>query len=590
MNVVSSLALLQTLLLAAVAAPATSSEPQGAFELLERVRTTYRTIGSYRDRGEIVRVRQTGSRQLTDRLRFETASAPNGAFRFLLEIVSPGGSATSATPAALQKVIWSDGHEAWHYDSGLAQFKPVNSVAAELAQSIGLGAMDALLVPMMLTGPATPTWHPEAASLEGDEACGTELCTILLLTHMAGTLETRLWVERENFLIHRVDSRYTPPSPHKLGRPVFSQATTELRTNLEILSAELPLSAGDVTFEPPSEARLVDDWSAIGENASQASLNDLIVRDTITVDLLSIVLRVVDHQGHPVLGLTPEDFVVRHKRQEIPIVAVDWVASQEELKLESGPGGLPPAPDRPPSSGNLVVLFIQADFNPARMTGQMRLQPSIRELVRALHPDDWVAVVSFDSHLKLWHDFTRDREALDDALAKAIRFGGAPVLRTSRSRSLGQSFPFEAAREAATPEKALRLTAEALKEIPGEKIMIYLGWGLGEFGGGNFHMTGEYEEARAALNAARTSVFVLDVTDADYHTLELGIRQVAEDTGGTYAKTNVFPEREAKRLGSMFTGYYLLTLDRKSIPTDAGKLGIKLRGRKGTILSRARKL
>jgi hypothetical protein len=55
-------------------------------------------------------------------------------------------------------------------------------------------------------------------------------------------------------------------------------------------------------------------------------------------------------------------------------------------------------------------------------------------------------------------------------------------------------------------------------------------------------------------------VFSLDVTDADYHTLEVGLQAVAADTGGFYAKTHLFPELAVQRLARVISGYYELSL------------------------------
>ncbi|HYL05154.1 MAG TPA: hypothetical protein VE075_03890, partial [Thermoanaerobaculia bacterium] len=49
--------------------------------------------------------------------------------------------------------------------------------------------------------------------------------------------------------------------------------------------------------------------------------------DEIAVRLVTVVARVVDGEGNPVLGLTPADFRVRVGRLEVPVAAVDWVGS-----------------------------------------------------------------------------------------------------------------------------------------------------------------------------------------------------------------------------------------------------------------------
>ena len=353
--------------------------------------------------------------------------------------------------------------------------------------------------------------------------------------------------------------------------------------------------------------------------------------DEIAVRLVTVVARVVDGAGNPVLGLAPVDFRVRVGRQEVPVAAVDWVSSGEAV-----PGNLPESPSASPSSspgsersvqqpagapaaapGKLVVIFVQADANaPSRTRGHLHTLPFTRELLAALQPEDRVAVVSFDSHLKLWQDFSRERATVPAVIYQAIHFGGAPYvgptsretpgMRQSRLTaggtapagavapelaageipSLARSFDFDAARRAASPERALAVTADALAALPGEKVLVFLAWGLGSFSSFGTQMTPAFAPAVRALAAARTTVFVLDVTEADSHDLEVGLRGVADATGGTYDKTNLFPALAVRQLARTISGYYLLTLDTASLPRAGGSVEVELRGRRGNVLLR----
>jgi VWFA-related protein len=351
--------------------------------------------------------------------------------------------------------------------------------------------------------------------------------------------------------------------------------------------------------------------------------------DEIGVRLVTVVVRVVDGAGNPVLGLAPGDFRVRVGRREVPVVAVDWeaatppappsaapVAPPAPLALQStaGTAGAPSAADAageapsPPQAaeppGKLVVIFVQADNNsPPRVRGHLRTLPVTRELLDALRPEDSVAVVSFDSHLKLWQDFTRGRD-LVPVIYQAIHFGGTPPepacgiplepaggvpsepAGAAAGPSLARVFDFAAARRAASPERALAVTAEALSALPGEKVMVFLGWGLGTFGAMGTSMTPAFGRAAAALAAARTTVFVLDVTEADFHDLEVGLRGIADATGGTYDKTNVFPALAIRQLARTISGYYVLSLEAAALPASGGSVDVELRGRRGNVLLR----
>lgn len=309
--------------------------------------------------------------------------------------------------------------------------------------------------------------------------------------------------------------------------------------------------------------------------------------DSITVALDTIIVRVVDNSGKPVLGLTPEDFRVLVRGKEVPVVAVDWISSEAAVKpapeLLPVEEGVAPAPE----PGKLVVFFVQADLNPTRISGQMRLRPYTRELLASLHPSDKVAVVSYDSHLKLWLDFTDDREAVHEAVDRAMIFTPEPEIPPSGPPSLAAGFDFAQARRVASPERALEMTAKALAGLPGEKTMIYLGWGLGRFGSGGVRMTPDYKPAVKALSAARVSVFVLDVTSADYHSLEVGLQSVAAATGGTYASTFRLPGVATDRIARAISGWYVLTFDREALEgVEPGTATVKLRGRRGEVLAR----
>jgi hypothetical protein len=89
------------------------------------------------------------------------------------------------------------------------------------------------------------------------------------------------------------------------------------------------------------------------------------------------------------------------------------------------------------------------------------------------------------------------------------------------------------------------------------------------------------------LQAARASVFCLDVTDADSHTLEAGLEMTAEDTGGFFARTHLVTEQAMERLAGALSGHYVLFVEVLS-PSDKQwhTIDVELAGRKGTVLAR----
>ncbi len=314
--------------------------------------------------------------------------------------------------------------------------------------------------------------------------------------------------------------------------------------------------------------------------------------DEISVSELEMVLRVVDTWGKPILGLTPEDFRVRLGKAEVPIAGLDWISAEDSAILDlpaemtSADGEDGEVTMALPAPGRLVVLFVQADLEKTRISGQLRMRSRTRKLLDSLHYRDQVAVVSFDSHLKLWQDFTRDRDAVHAVLDRAVLYSPAPAIQPEGEVSLARRFDFEAARKTATPERALELTARALEALPGEKTMIFLGHGFGDFSRLGVKMRPSYDPAVRALRDAQISVFALDTTSADSHSLEVGLQQVAADTGGIYLSTFRLPDLATEILSETISGYYILAFDMSKLSDATGEIEVELKGRRGTVIAR----
>jgi VWFA-related protein len=236
--------------------------------------------------------------------------------------------------------------------------------------------------------------------------------------------------------------------------------------------------------------------------------------------------------------------------------------------------------------GRLIVMFFQKDFDPSRISGLMRMQGKAVTFLETLGPEDRVAVLSFDYHLKLWQDFTGDRERLRRVIQRSLFFGKFGSGQSVEPPSLAANFDFDAAKRAAEPETALLLIARALQPLRGPKALVFFGWGMGRLSGSSVYFDSDYGPARQALLDAEVTVFALDVTDADSHTLEVGLEQVAADTGGFYAKTHQFPTRAMARLEGALAGHYLLVFEKPGYKRGPHRVEVKLRGVKGDVLAK----
>lgn len=331
---------------------------------------------------------------------------------------------------------------------------------------------------------------------------------------------------------------------------------------------------------------------AIGFAIAVASASGQRLEERITVERIIIDARVTDDRGDPVLNLKPADFRVRIDGKNAEVESVDWIpdtaAARESAEAIQGQET---AAAPPPPTGRLLVIFVQTDFQRAsqRIAGQLQFLPFLHDFVDSLEPEDRVAVLSFDSHLKFRLDFSNDHRKINEAIDSTVPIDDPPWPALAHSPALGSHLNEKAARDAASSETALFLVGNALRQIPGAKSLILVGWGLGRYGGGTVSMTRDYTLARRTLEAARTSIFVLDITQADYHSLELGLGKAAGDTGGTYAKTFNFPSMAIGRLQRTLSGHYELTLHKPpGLATGEHAVEVELRNnRRAWVMARS---
>jgi len=612
----SRLAVVLFAVLGALVAGPLAAQPD-AFELLAQVRQAYQELGTYRDRGEIEIVERFGKPR---HLRFGTLVDAADAFRLVVQ--------SAEDPEAGHRILGRDGDDVFLLDVALGQYRRMESLAAGIAAILDEDGTEALVVAGLLAGSSETLANPEEATVEGEQPCGSSsTCYLLSLSRMSGIIDSRLWVDRESLLIRRLEVEFLPPG--KVFAKLLAEAgqapppdPTESSAESTIISVKHEIGAIDqppllpeVAGGLPEGARLVEEWEIPMELVAEdwdPEEPQLLFADEISVNLFSVVVRVVDGKGNALLGLGPEDFRVWGDSGEMTVTAVDWVSSDPDHRDEQLLARLAAAGVRLEPPEKRVIFFVQSALHPLRIRGHLRTFPHVRELVALLEANDRAAVVSFDSHLKLWADFTRDHEIVVEALGKAIGFGGRPradepsadngpkAARRQRWRStaarkkpravdrgelsLAEHLDVRAAQDAKTPEQALKVLGTALRPLSGEKVLIYLGWGLGRHGPGRPRMTSDFAPAVRALRAAQTTVFVLDVAYFSEHSLARGLRLIAAQTGGTYAKTSGFAQQATRRLARTIAGYYVLMLDGSHLRDR--RVHVELREKEGRVLSR----
>jgi VWFA-related protein len=299
------------------------------------------------------------------------------------------------------------------------------------------------------------------------------------------------------------------------------------------------------------------------------------VKEEITVERILVDARVTNDSGDAIVGLKPDDFRVKIDGKVAKIESVEWipesVAARELANIDApAPVEVNTSMDQPAPRGRLLVFLFQTDFArvASRTAGQMQLLSMRDKWLDWLEDEDRVAVFSFDSHLKFRLDFTNDKQKISDAMEQALYTDEPLPPRTVPMPSLGKRIDPQEMRNAKSSEQALIILGNALRSIPGPKSLILFGWGLGHYvhGFGVF-MDSKYGAARYVLEAARVSVFSIDFTQADAHSLAAGLGKAAEDTGGFYASTFRFPAVALARLQRTLAGHYELEVRKPDLKT-----------------------
>ena len=328
-----------------------------------------------------------------------------------------------------------------------------------------------------------------------------------------------------------------------------------------------------------------------GESAAQPQP----IVERVDVARVIIDVRVVDDDGRPIRGLEPDDFAVRIDDEPVRVESALWVGDDA---ANAEPSGAPLESTElagfldPQDRGQLIVFVVQKSLVHSRALGLLRLLMYSDRLLAQVAPADRVAVLSFDSHLKIWLDFTDDLDRVRTVLADEIMFGRPPVLEPEDEPSLLATLSQDEGRRTWEIQEALQLLGDALDPLPGAKSVVLIGYGFGDLrvvlGMVGSSLDDRYVEARQALEAARASVFTLDVTQADYHTFEHGLQMVAEDTGGFYVRTYRRPPRRAvDRVANAMAGLYVLFTERPDVEPGEYPIEVDVGDLDGTVLARS---
>lgn len=287
-------------------------------------------------------------------------------------------------------------------------------------------------------------------------------------------------------------------------------------------------------------------------------------QERLDVDVVLVDVTVTDSRGNQILGLGPDDFIVKENGVPQAIESVDYFTNRTLLTSPEQKAAFKVERVR---EERYFILFFDEDM---REDGQNRLRRAQRDAIEfvreRMKPQDRVAVAGYDARLLVYADFTSDKKILEKALAEVPRFsqGLTRVPEYAGDVSIMRNLEIDAmVKETGRVYDAIRMLAEAVRPIQARKVLALFSGGIGEPSSFNARIPENeefyYQPMIRALNASNVTVHAIALLeDRTFSAREQTLARVASETGGQYYTNVVNFAGPLSRIEKESSGYYLL--------------------------------
>jgi VWFA-related protein len=286
--------------------------------------------------------------------------------------------------------------------------------------------------------------------------------------------------------------------------------------------------------------------SSLAQDEPQSEFRGQIDVTEVLLDVL-----VTDSAGNVIVGLQPDDFVVKDGGQEVEVTSATFYSNRRFVESAQVAERLGVRPDEVPSDRFFILFFHDQRFEDPSITSNVldALRWAKVWVEKETLAYDYVAVLSYDVKLKIHQDFTLDRQALVDALESVAKMRDPESTWPSRTAmhegpSLRKNLPQgkELRRQTRRVYSGLSLTAEAAGHIVGRKNMLLFSFGFGNQNDfGTFYPDPRYyPPMMQALNDNNVAVYSiswfknLGEQTAGQDQLENVLSLLSADTDGTF--------------------------------------------------------
>jgi VWFA-related protein len=287
--------------------------------------------------------------------------------------------------------------------------------------------------------------------------------------------------------------------------------------------------------------------------------------ERIDVNVVLLDTVVTDNRGNQILGLTKDDFVVTEDGVRQTVDSVDYFSTRRLLteKEEAAPFKVEQVREE------RYFIFFFDKPEQGQLFGELtRARRAVEEFIeRDMGEKDLVAIAGHDRALRIYSDFTSNKNLLRKALADSATFKtGIDKVTTegpSIVREIGEG---RVSSVGGTVYEALEALADAVRPIRARKNLVLFSAGIVEPSEEvrNGVLLGEsryFDPMISALNAANVTVYAKNLftnspTEPVFHqTLE----RIADATNGEYWRNSVSYDPVLKEVEKASGGYYLIT-------------------------------
>jgi VWFA-related protein len=301
-------------------------------------------------------------------------------------------------------------------------------------------------------------------------------------------------------------------------------------------------------------------WTAVAQQPPR-------FREKVDVNVVLLDAIVTDSKGQQILGLDQKDFVVKENGVEQTLDTADYFTNRQLLNAQETNA---PFKVERTQQARYFVFFFDKPEGSALWDRLASARKATRDFIeKQMKPGDLIAVVGHDVRLKVYSDFTSDKQQLLAAVDEVGRFGKG---LTSRGAAEGPSIlrsvnPDEMMSGSGTVYEGLDVLGQALRSIPARKNLFLFSAGIYERGqeirnGLIMTQSRYYEPMIESLNSANVTVYAMNLQrndGGDMPAIHQTLEQIAADTSGDYYRHPVSFEPLLKIVEKLNNGYYLLT-------------------------------